>query len=641
MTLALSGRIIVSAVFLSLVARAAPVEPDWERPTAERRAEIERALVPLPWAWGVPASDRVAWTRVAAQVPTADLLAAAERVRAEPTVDLTEALYRRFSQDGNRAVYQDANRERLGRLTLFAWAEALQAEGRFLAPLRLEIEQLLAERTWVLPAHDRSLDNLEGRAIEVDLMAAMKGWVLGTILRWHGEALGPEMTARVRAGLRHRVIDPYLRSAREGPQTPGMWWLRTGNNWNSVCHAGVIGTALAGAATAGETAEIIACAELNLAYYVRGFTADGYCSEGIGYWNYGFGHFAMLAETVARATGGTVQVLTGERASRAAAYPWGFQILAGVFPAFADMNVKDRPLPWFGALASRQLAASPQGMAPVSLRVGDLRSQMIYESAMKVFLPALTEGWPTAQPPRGGGPRHWFDEAQVYVGRASDTFGAAIKGGHNAEHHNHNDVGSFVVALGDRAVLVDPGLEIYTARTFGPRRYESAVLNSFGHAVPRVAGRLQSTGRTFAAVVREARFSEAEDVIVLDLRGAYEVPGLRRLERTFVLRRSPHVEVIVRDEVEFSQPDHFESPLIVLEPWSRDGAEALRVGREGSRVRVGVKANHAWTWAATAIEEDLPGKRRPERLAVALSEPVLAATIEFLIAPEEPAPPSR
>jgi hypothetical protein len=229
-------------------------------------------------------------------------------------VDLTEASYRRFSRDGNRAVYQDANRERLGRLTLFAWAEALQAEGRFLAPLRLEIEQLLAERTWVLPAHDRSLDNLEGRAIEVDLMAAMKGWVLGTILRWHGEALGPEMTARVRAGLRHRVIDPYLRSAREGPQTPGMWWLRTGNNWNSVCHAGVIGTALAGAATAGETAEIIACAELNLAYYVRGFTADGYCSEGIGYWNYGFGHFAMLAETVARATGGTVQVLTGERA---------------------------------------------------------------------------------------------------------------------------------------------------------------------------------------------------------------------------------------------------------------------------------------------------------------------------------------
>lgn len=636
MTLRLCMGMLGLVLWSSLVARAAPVEPDWPRPTAERRAEIERALAPLPWAWGAPAADRSAWTRVAARVPVADLLAAAARARAEPAVELTEALYRRFSRDGNRAEYQDANRERLGRLTLFAWAEAVQAEGGFLVPLRSEIEQLVAERTWVLPAHDRKLDTLEGRAIEVDLMAAMKGWVLGTILHWHGEALGPEVTARARAELRRRVIDPYLRSAREGPQTPGMWWLRTGNNWNAVCHAGVIGTALAGAATPAETAEIIACAERNLAYYVRGFTADGYCSEGVGYWNYGFGHFAMLAETVARATGGAVQVLAGERAARAAAYPWGFQILPGVFPAFADMNIKDRPLPWFGALAARQLAASPQGMAPVPLRVGDLRSQMLYESAMKVFLPGLTEGLPAAQPPRGEGPRHWFDGAQVYVGRADATFGAAIKGGHNAEHHNHNDLGSFVVALRDRAVLVDPGLEIYTARTFGPRRYESAVLNSFGHAVPRVAGRLQSTGRAFAAVVREARFSETEDVIVLDLRGAYDVPGLRRLERTFVLRRFPRAEVVVRDEVEFSQPERFESPLIVLEPWAREGADTLRVGRDGSRVAVAVTASQAWTWVATTIEEDLPGKRRPERLAVTLSEPVLAASAEFRIAPEAP-----
>jgi hypothetical protein len=44
---------------------------------------------------------------------------------------------------------------------------------------------------------------------------------------------------------------------------------------------------------------------------------------------------------------------------------------------------------------------------------------------------------------------------------------------------------------------------------------------------------------------------------------------------------------------------------------------------------------------ATTIDEDLPGKRRPERLAVVLSEPVLAAAVEFHIAPEEPAPPLR
>ena len=48
--------------------------------------------------------------------------------------------------------------------------------------------------------------------------------------------------------------------------------------------------------------------------------------------------------------------------------------------------------------------------------------------------------------------------------------GVAIKGGNNNEHHNHNDVGSFVVAIGSAAPLLDPGAEIYTARTFSPSR---------------------------------------------------------------------------------------------------------------------------------------------------------------------------
>jgi hypothetical protein len=608
--------------------------PAWSKPTPQRRAEIERSLVIGPWAWGASAGERSIWADVATQLPTVELLAAAERARAEPAAELTEELYRRFSRDGNRDEYQEANRQRLGRLTLFAWAEALQGEGRFIAPLRVEIDRQLAERTWVLPAHDRKLDNLEGRATEVDLMAAMKGWVLGTILLWHGEAFGPEVRQHIQAELRRRVIDPYLHAAREGPSTPGMWWLRTGNNWNSVCHAGVIGTALTGVATLAESAEIIACAELNLRYYLEGFTADGYCSEGVGYWNYGFGHFVMLAETVAQATGGKVQLMEGERAARAAAYPWGLQILPGVFPAYADMNVKDRPLPWFGALATRQQARAAQGMAPVPLRVGDLRSQMLYESAMKVFLPGLTRGLPLARPPQSAGLRHWFDEAQVYVGRVNDQFGAAIKGGHNAEHHNHNDVGSFVVALRDRAVLVDPGLEIYTARTFGARRYESSVLNSFGHAVPKVAGRLQSTGRAFAGRVLSTRFSDAEDIIVLDLRGAYEVPGLTRLERTFILRRSPQAEVIVRDNVAFAQPERFESPLIVFEPWQRASEALIHVGQDRSRVRVEITGSQAWTLQPATIVEDLPGKRRPERLAVALSEAAREAQIEFRITPE-------
>ncbi|MDB6028847.1 MAG: hypothetical protein JWM68_5070, partial [Verrucomicrobiales bacterium] len=50
-------------------------------------------------------------------------------------------------------------------------------------------------------------------------------------------------------------------------------------------------------------------------------------------------------------------------------------------------------------------------------------------------------------------------------------------------------------------VLVDPGSEVYTGRTFSSNRYESDVLNSFGHDVPVVAGKLQSAGAKHRAIV--------------------------------------------------------------------------------------------------------------------------------------------
>jgi hypothetical protein len=318
---------------------------------------------------------------------------------------------------------------------------------------------------------------------------------------------------------------------------------------------------------------------------------------------------------------------------RIAAYPWGLRILPGVFPAFADMNVAERPSTWFGALAVMQVYPKPLGMKSWGLPVGDLRTQMIYESAMKVFLPFLTEGLPAAPAPQVKGDHYWFPDAQVYTGRATENFGAAIKGGHNNEHHNHNDVGSFVVARGDRAVLVDPGLEVYTKRTFSADRYVSQVLNSYGHSVPVVAGERQKFGREFAAKVVSTTFSEREDVVVLDLAGAYAVPALKSLVRTFTLRRGAKPEIEIRDDVEFATPSAFESALITFEKFrEKDGA--LRVGEGDHALRVQVAASAPWKLRPETLEENLPHKKKPTRLGLALEQPVTRATLTVTIRPE-------
>jgi hypothetical protein len=183
-------------------------------------------------------------------------------------------------------------------------------------------------------------------------------------------------------------------------------------------------------------------------------------------------------------------------------------------------------------------------------------------------------------------------------------------------------------------VLVDPGLEVYTKRTFGPDRYVSKVLNSYGHAVPVVAGQLQQPGREFAAKVISTSFTEKEDTIVLDLAGAYAVPALKSLVRTFTLRRAPKAEITVTDTVEFTEAAAFETALITFEKWREKKPGLLVVGEGASAVRVEVQVTGgAWKLRSEELAEDLPGKRQPTRLGLALDAPVLRATVTVRIRP--------
>ncbi len=621
----------VVAVGFALAAAAglAAVETD----VVSRQIELAAALPAKPVGIGAPATDRATWARLARELPNAGIIEAA-RIAAETSPpDLPDELYLEYKRTGNRTRYQKPNKERIDRLALFAWAEALEHQGRWVPALTRELDAMLAEKTWVLPAHDPELLNFTGRKTQVDLMVAMRGWVVATVLFWHADQLPPPLVARARTELRRRVVDPYLAQLR-GTAPPGeMWWRRAENNWNAVCHAGVVGTALVVVESPRERAEIIAATERDLEAYLAGFSPDGYCSEGVGYWNYGFGHFVMLAETLAEATGGRVQLLHGSHAERIAAYPRHLEILPGVYPAFADMDVKERPSPWFQALASHLLGRKPGGLLRPQLGVPELRDQLLYETALKAFVrPADGEG--PAEPeskPVGG---FWFEDAQVYVGRASPRFGVAIKGGHNAENHNHNDVGSFVVAAGATAVLVDPGLEVYTARTFGPDRYVSQVLNSYGHAVPVVADQLQHEGRQYAARVLATRFAPEGDTIVLDLAGAYAVPGLKSLVRTLTVRRGTSPAITVVDDVEYAEPASFSTALITFGAWREvsPGAYAVESGTDGVLATVAVDGAD-WALRPETLREELPGGRLPTRLGIVLQSPVRRASIRVTITP--------
>lgn len=611
-----------------LLVLAASAAPAAIRPTATRITEVAAFLPPSPNPVGRPASDRAAWTELAGRLPLRELLTEADRLINTAPPAITDDLYLTYSRTGVRTTYEAVYNSRRDRLTTFAWAEALDGRGRYLAAVQREVDAILDEKAWTLPAHDANLNNFNGRVVEVDLGAAMRGWSLATVAGWFGEGLGAARLARLQSELRRRIIDPYLNAIRNGPRG-GMWWVHTNSNWNAVCHAGVGGTALAAVPDRAVRAEVLASAEANLPYFVGGFTEDGYCSEGIGYWSYGFGHHALLAEAAFTGTGGALRLLQGDKLARVNAYPAGMEILPRIYPAFSDNTTTVQPANWVAPLARRQLEGGVQPARLPVLGWAEIARDQLYISAVRLWTPSTP---PTTATPPQPELRHWFDSAQVLIARATADFGAAIKGGHNDELHNHNDLGSFVVALGTTVLLADPGSEVYTARTFSARRYDSEVLNSRGHPVPVVAGRLQSTGRAFAAQVRATEWTRARDRLLLDLRGAYEVPSLRRLDREFLCRRGAEEAFVITDDFEFTTPETFGGALITFAPWREISPGLLELGTGNDRVHVRLEAEGGTVAVtATTITENLPGGRQPTRLGLDFTQPLARGRLRVTV----------
>ncbi|HYW80330.1 MAG TPA: heparinase II/III family protein, partial [Thermoguttaceae bacterium] len=313
------------------------------------------------------------------------------------------------------------------------------------------------------------------------------------------------------------------------------------------------------------------------------------------------------------------------------------EIAPGLYPAFADCSVGTRPSTPLMALLSRRFGLGLDAIERDGLLLEVGPTSALFELGVYGFANSAT-AIPAATPTVGHPLRDWYTDAQILICRPApeqtDAMAVAIKGGHNNEHHNHNDVGSYLVVLGGDAPLVDPGAEIYTARTFSSRRYESDVLNSFGHPVPLVAGQMQRPGRQAAGKILQTEFTDQTDTIAIDLRAAYDVDALTKLQRTFVFDRKTTGRLTVTDEVAFDSPQAFGTALITFSQWKQLDDNRLQIGEGPSAAEVTIATDgQPYRIEPTEIQEDVRGGRIPTRLAIDLVEPTEKARITISIIP--------
>jgi len=614
--------------------QAGAAQPKFGELAPARIAEIATMLPETPRGPGPRIGERAAWEAAAKAPAFRKVVPQAEVLLKEPIPDTTDELYLDYSRTGNRDRYQRVLFAKMNRLATLVLAECLENRGRFLSAIDATLRAILEQKSWVLPAHDGSLAVFKGQAMEIDLVAAATGANLATLDWWLGEKLPAETRRRIASELERRIFQPLENMVR-GKARP--YWLTVTNNWNAVCLAGVTVAATTAIPDRQRRALFVAAAEKYVQNFLDGFTPDGYCSEGLGYWNYGFGHFVLLAENVFQATGGKIDLYERPKVREIAQFGHRLEIAPGVYPAFADCHVGVQPDAPTEAMVSRRFGFGWKDVEARGLLLASGPSRDLFAVGLLAFPNSASRRPPAAASPQRE-VRTWFADAGILICRpAGDpqrALGAALKGGHNAEHHNHNDVGSFVVALAGHTPLVDPGAEVYTRRTFSGQRYESKVLNSFGHPVPRVAGQLQATGRQARARVVKTDFTDPADTLVLDLRSAYPVKGLQKLQRTFVFSRQGAGSLTVTDEVGFESPAAFETALVTFDPWTELGPGRLQVGKGASAVRVEIDTQgKKFEVRAEPIREDLPGRRIPVRIGIALAEPVTEAIVRLTIVP--------
>ena len=513
-------------------------------------------LAPGTWHPYPKAGDAAGWAKLPEAVRAAQVRLAEKGLGADWPAPKA-SVFLDFVRDGNRTRYESVSFGRRVRLADLVIAEAIEGKGRFVDDILDGVWTICEESFWGVPAHVGAQKRGPGlpdvTEPVVDLFAAETGMLLAWTDYLVGDSLdrvSPLVRERIRLEIDRRILGPCL-------ERDDFWWMgssgRSVNNWNPWIVSNWLAAVLLVEKDPARRARSVHKALGCLDAFLSSYPADGGCDEGPGYWDRAGGSLFDGLELLRAASGGKIDVFDRPLIKEIGRYI-GRVHIAG---------------PW--AVNFADAAAKPGGNAPLIFRYGkaigdgDLmgfgawlaRGQGLGKSAVSGSFGVLGRALPAlfgldelarAAPKEPLFRDAWFPGLQVMTARSAggSTKGLylAAKGGHNDESHNHNDVGSFIVYADGEPVLIDVGVETYTAKTFSSRRYEIWTMQSAFHNLPTVNGVMQKNGRAFQA--RDVRYKADAGRAVLDLDIAAAYPpeaGIATWKRRLTLERGKRVVV--------------------------------------------------------------------------------------------------
>lgn len=507
-----------------------------------------------------------------------------------------------FSRSGNRTDYENklfAKRKALDALVL---AECTENQGRFLEDIINGIYAICDETAWQLPAHNTYVRDAKQLPLPdtarpvIELFSCETAAVLATVyylLEHQLNNISPFICTRIKDELKKRVITPYL--------TRHFWWMGKGNepmcNWTVWCTQNILLTVFLIPWSSSVRQRVFYKAAGSIDFFLKDYGDDGCCEEGAQYYRHAGLCLFQSLDILCRITGNHFAVLwQNDKIKNIASYILNVHVDDKFYINFADCS------PIAGRAGAREFlfgkaCSIPELMefAASDYRQNDVVLQPeennLYYRLQEVF--TRKEILSYEIPATLKHPCVYYPSVGLFLVR-NNTYTAGVKSGDNDDSHNHNDTGSITVYKNGLPLLIDIGVESYTAKTFSPERYEIWTMQSDFHNLPTINGKMQQNGKVFHADVLDYRFTADGGMFRMDIANAYpKEAGIASYIREFSMTQEG---ISLTDRFTFQQGSRKE---LVLNFMTYEKPKL-----SGSRIKIGALGELNWDFSAqVAIEE--------------------------------------
>ena len=477
------------------------------------------------------------WSQIVPLEEQKEIIKRAENVLKKPVPTIDASLLMEYLRTGDREEHGKISFGKRNGLMELVMAETLEDKGRFTEKIMNYVWSICEETYRGVPAHlsvQKAKTNLpDAEDPTVDLFGAETAAGLALTDYFVGDKLdkiSKLIRARIYFEINRKIITPFLDQNRYSYLSK----TKAVNNWNPWIVSNVMLANLLVEKNEEKRANNLYTHMGYLDLYFNGLGEDGGCDEGPSYW-FAAGASAFDAlQVLASATNNQCEIYQEPFIQKMASYVYKMHISNDYFVNFADADptlkpdgimlyrfgkaIKDEPLINFGLWAT-------QNFEPAITFGGYQKHRKLWNLMAYASLPK-----DKVEKPNLGD--YWFSDIEVLTARSNDLFFAA-HGGHNAESHNHNDVGDFVFYAKGEPIIIDAGRGNYTARTFSAQRYNLWFTQSEYHNLPIINGFGQKAGREFESRQISHTINDKMSGISLDLAKAYpQNAGIKNYQRS-------------------------------------------------------------------------------------------------------------